>query len=358
MADREELQLANRQVRRKVNRTILSRCAELLSHGFVGERFRTLVRTQEGMEVDGFDVYDLQESCEHIQFSRIAAPSLASLALLNQEVLVKRFSRQAEIDCYVICDVSQSMRYPLKQVYQGRDLKAGDMEDVESGKPNLLKLMAGAFMALAVRNGFRLRVVLFGADGILEDKPIRHRVDLPGFFERIDRHFLQVTAHPRLEMSLYEKVAAHFGKRQGVFIFLGDFMDGAYAWEKPGEKVRCLHTLNLFRQWALRRTLLTARINHYDEVQMPPEDPKGRGFERHTLGDRCYEVEHDPLNDPGKEPFPLAVERLRIQQEWARRLSQQLSRCCRGYVTVDSRSCGKRLLRDLVQMWARLVRKR
>ncbi len=367
MAGDSLLSERNREILDEVNRLLMERARDLLSYKVRGERFRAVVHADEAMEVDGLRPYALEDPPGHIDLTRLPVQlKHLHLALCNEDVLAKTFQRTVENEFVIVLDLSRSMRYPLCKLYDGGRITPKEEQIVRSGKPSLLKLVAGAFLDAAAESGFITRIVTFGHHGIEEGQPLRRRPDLMrDLFEDVDRRFREVTAATDpCESSQYEKVVRRLMSRKGIFLFAGDFMDAVFDWPIPAERQRWLRVLGLFRQWGLQRRLLVARINHSEEVRRPLLGAGSGGQMPKVMGDRCdFQVE--TFGKPGlaayKDRFESvanAVQRLERQRAWEGRLSPVLRSCCSGYVAVDNRDVARGLDPKLNQMWNVLFGKR
>jgi hypothetical protein len=180
---------------------------------------------------------------------------------------------------------------------------------------------------------------------------------LTDLFEPIDQHFAKLSSHPMAEAAPYAEVALAMMRRKGTFLFLGDFLDAALAWQDPTQRARCSRMLELFRVWGRRRPLLVARVNHWYEVRPPQSLGVGQQM-RHPLGDR---LDQPPRCSPGRtvelypEPRKDAVRRLHAQQQWEANLVPGLRSTCRGFLAVRGETPIVQLARDLRLMWSRFV---
>lgn len=367
MAEADRLAHENRKMLNRVNRLLLRRIQEFLSHKLRGHRFRAVTRAEEALEVVGLDAYDLQESPTHIDYSRLRVPpEHLALAILNEDVPVKRFERSVENEFILLLDVSRSMRYPLRRVYGNLPL-GGDVPlpdaDVEWGKPSLIKMVAGALLNNAIESGFKARIVMFGQGRIDEGELLRGRPSLSTvLFNRLDRHFLRVTRYPEPEEPLLEELVTRLAHRQGVFLLVSDFVDAAFDWDNHAKKLKWFHLLGLLRDWASRRPVLVARVNHQWEVRDPARVPFPVGGQvPNPWWDRCdVQIEADAYTDESdfdkrEESVKDAIDRLRRQRAWTAVLHPALRSCCRGFLAVDSTSGLPGLSREIHRMWTRLL---
>jgi hypothetical protein len=353
----------NRRVLEEANRLLFQRARELLSQELRGARFRSAVQAEEGIEVAGLEPYNIQEPGERIDFTRLGVPwQLVPLALLNEQMLARRFEPTVENEFVLVLDVSRSMAFPLTCFYAGADVGRVTAERIAASKPGRLKLIAGAFLAAAVDSGFLARIVTFDGRGIRVGPPLRRPDLLTELFVPIDRHFCELAGQgsgkreTRAEAP-YAQVALEMLRRKGIFLFVGDFLDAALAWQEPGQRPRWLRVLELFREWGRRRPLLAARVNHWYEICPPPSLGVG-GRLRHPLGDRpdgLHRITPGRAAEPYDEPRKDALKRLQAQQEWEAVLVPILRSSCRGFLAVHSETRGPDLDRALRLMWSRLV---
>ncbi len=344
-----------RRICAEVNRSIVRRASTLLSKS----RLQMVLQAEEGMEVDGFSAFTLNSSVKHIDLSRLTVPwRMLTLAMMNQQVVVKKFIVVPEHKFYVILDLSRSMRYPLMRVYGGDHINDKEIPQIHSAKLSLLKCVAGAIVKAAIDSGYTVRVVTFGAKGIVTHPAMRHRANLLELFNDIDDYMIDATQKPQYEESLYEDVARKFMDTKGRFAFIGDFMDPAYQWDEEDAQRRWLRTLGFYRQWALNRPLGIFRINHYAEVRAVGNDIRLRGRMIHPMGDRC-DVDVERTNHANEtiayEHFTRCIHRLRLQEMWERELLRALRSCCAGFTSVNSRNHQKILRAEIENVWANLT---
>lgn len=345
----------NRRIRHEVNATLARRARELLGKARLG----IVLQAEEGMEVDGFAQFELAGSVRHIDFSRLTVPwQMLSLAMLNQEIVVRRFTVVPEHFFYVVIDLSRSMRYPLIRLYGGGEVRDEEIPQIYDAKLSLAKVIAGAVGLMAAASGFTVKIVTFGPWGITEHKAIRHKVDLPHLYKQIDDHMLEITEKPHDEEPQYDEVAKRLMNRKGRALFVGDFMDGSYAWDNPDQQRKAIQMLGTFRNWAVNRPLAVVRVNHFCEVRPPGEDLKIRGRMVHPMGDRCdINVETEGHENEGiaYEHYSRCIRRLTLQQRWQRELDWNLRNACAGYVSFQSRDYHSILKREMGYAWARVT---
>jgi hypothetical protein len=355
MNDPTSLPLANRLILQRLNALILERIGRLFTRRLTGARFRNLLPAEEGLEVAGLDVFDVQQPTEHLDLGRLRVPwEHLPLALANEEVVCKRFERVAEEHFVILADVSASMRYPLRLLYAGLPLEQIDrrlrLSDLLAGKPTLLKLVVGGFARLAAASGFLVRLVTFGA-ALDEGELLRRQDVVPPLLERLDRCFLG-RARPAQAATLYEEVAARYLDHKAVFLFVGDF-----AGDDLGEAGRrsWRRTLGLCRQWGIRRRVLFVRVAHQAEVMDPARLPYGAVLQN-PWADRCDLSEEvlaaaDPATLAGGEETSKAAERLHRQRAWSAVLARSLRP---SYLEVERWPSGW-LEREVRRLWPRLV---
>lgn len=371
MAKRTTQHSINIQTLRRMNRVLLRQIRNLASRQTRGQRFRSTLQAVEAVEPAGLEVYNIGDPVRHVDLSRLKAPPEDILwSILNGDVLVRRFERTVEQEFVLVLDLSRSMRYPMRQFYAGLELNVKRIgpdwkEQILRTKPSLLKLIAGCFTLAAFNSGFFVRVVTFGQGKIKEGGRLRARPGVVAeMLDDIDRHFFETTAHEHSEESLYRDVIRRMERRKGVFLFVGDFMDAVHDWDpppstgRPSRKRQWLQILSLFRDWATRRKILVARINHYEEVG-PPASIRA-GERPNPWEDRCDErAEGKPCSMQEmldyREPAGTCRDRLRRQQEWDRRLWSTLRSCCRGYLLVHNETSWRELVRALHRMWLPIV---
>ena len=355
----------NRRALADANRLLLELARKLIGQELWGARFRAAVQAVEGIEVAGLEPYDVHESGERIDFARLSVPGdLLALAALNDQLLARRFEPTVDTAFYLVLDMTPSMAYPLTWLYAGAEVGAVSPGQIAWSKPGLTKLVAGAFLNAAAQSGFPIRLVTFDPAGKLKEVALRRPDLLSDLFEPIDQHFRRKPATPREEEARYEAVALEMMGRKGVFLFVGDFLDAAAAWPDRGRRARWLRVLNLFAEWGRRRPLLVARVNHYDEVRTVASLGTLTQL-KHELGDFPVWAEKDQkkllkwrtgrVRRKYREAINKARGRLRNQQEWAAVLSPALRSSCRGFLTVDNKTQGPRLAREMGLLWARLV---
>jgi hypothetical protein len=352
----------NRRLFARANQVLLEQVRSVFSLKLRGDRFRSAVQAEEGVEVAGLDVYDLEAPPEQMDLSRLAVPwALLPLALVNQDVLARRYEATVENEFIAVLDLSRSMRYPLRRLYAGQPLDHNDFADplqgVLTAKPSLLKVTAGALLRVAAASGFRTRVVTFGGRGIRDSGPLR-RADPAALFEEIDQAFAAVTAAPTVEPHLYDRVLAQLWSRKGVFLFVGDFLDAVPTWDDPAARRRWADTLGMFAEFGRRRPFLSVRVVHPDDARRP-ETLERTGWMPRSGRDRCDIRVEDEADESGwddvREDRKAGVKRLRRQQSWAAVLEPALRRSCRGFVTVGHT---RDMARDLQGLWDRLAERR
>jgi hypothetical protein len=353
---------ANRRLFARTNQVLLERLRNLVSLKLRGDRFRSAVQADEGVETAGLDVYDLEAPPDQIDLSRLAVPwSLLPLALVNQDVLARRYEATVENEFIAVLDLSRSMRYPLRRLYAGRELDHNDFGDPFEGvlgsKPSLLKQVAGALLRVAAASGFKTRVFTFGGRGI-RDSGLLRRTDPAALFEEIDGYFCAVTETPTVEPLLYDRVIAELLPRKGAVLFVGDFMDAVYQWDDPAARRRWAHTVGLFAEWGRRRPLLVARVTHPDEMRRPETLERTLWMPR-SGRDRCDLRVEDAADETGwdeaREKRSTGMIRLRRQQAWTDFLEPALRRHCRGFAPVGRTP---NLARDLQRLWVQLAERR
>lgn len=362
----------------RMNREIATRVRQFVSLTRTGDRFRTWLQADEGVELSGLEAFEVDQPAQHAAFDRMRTP-LSKLAesLANNELTAKRFERSADASITIVADVSRSMRYPLRRFYGEEDV--GDWQDrrndLLSSKPALLKLCAASFASAAVRQGFVTRLICTG-QGRGHGKDIERRLPrrlqdvAPCVFREIDNLFWTLNARhwDKLPdcgpMDTVDRVL----HRPGAFLYLGDLIEPSFSNEPSESETRILSALERAsrqRRWAV------IRLNHANEV-MDPKDIWPGGFDpKDVWEDRCDVDVENPDNTPDakyrqyQEPRGDRRYRLTRQQEWAQRLETHLKETCREFLSVDSweatnaeRSARRKKVADtakLRRIWTRLV---
>jgi hypothetical protein len=343
----------NRELRRTVFEIALGRNCRLRTLKAAGNPFRSQLRTEEGIECEGFDTFDLDSPAGNLDFSRVAMPlDRLAEAIANDEVSSRRFVRQVDQELLLILDVTPSMRYPLRLLYRNelREGRGTSLEDQTRGKASLLKLAAGVFAEAAVADGFIVRIVEFDGRRLIESPPLRNRIDLSWLFERIDRHFRFDDPRPQAspfdwrmwrttdatESSIcpmnYADVAARYLERKAAAVFLGDFMEGASTMRRPPHP-DSLRMIRLFRLWGRNRPLFAVRINHRNESEGSEVARSG-----HPDGDHCATDIESSSYAVSKQTFfeelRILEQRLERYRSWSKDVVPMLRKTCLGYAEI------------------------
>lgn len=354
---------SNRKLLHQLNRRMLKRARDLLSVKMTGERFRSTLHADEGLEMSGLEAFDLGQSAEHIDFGRLQVPWRWLVpAIINQNVVVRRFERQPEQDFFLILDLSQSMRYPLRQLY-ANELTEFSWRTLLTSKPALMKLVAGAFLNSALESGFRVRLIHFNGLGIVESPPWqRGRHSVMDLFRRVDVEFERLTQQTPQVPTQDFKLLTSLASRPGVFVFIGDFQDALAEWGDSEGRRRWRHYLAQFEDWALRRSVSVVRINHRHELapitnhQYGQWDPRNESPGDFWTDDCDVDVEQRSFVEPQMQQ--AEVNRLESQADWTQLLERTMRRCCRGYAALHDQDSDRDLTRHLISIWSELVEPR
>ena len=356
------IEQANRELQQKVNRRLKRRILSFLSQMVRRADFRRVMQAEEAMEVAGLEAFSLDEPAHHMDLTRLRTPiERLSLAILNDEVLARRFEPTVESEFVALLDLSRSMRYPLGRLYGGLETREQTGAQIESGKPSLLKLIAGTFLAEALQSGFTVRLVTFGPEGIDEGPRLRRGADVvEDLFRLVDKRMSNSPPQRQPDVRQYEEVLLRVSRWKGAFLFAGDFLGPVYQRDDDVCRRRWLRLLRLYQQWAFQRPVVTVRINHQEEVRSPLLQLEG-GIRPNILWrDQCHMRTEGRKDEPARfedtqENQGECIERLTRQRRWEATMAPALRACCRGYLNVTNLTRPAALEQDMLRAWARLV---
>ena len=325
----------NRRILAAVNRAIYQQIGQIYTDQLTGSALLTRLRASEGLELEGYETYDLEQPTSQIDFNNLRAhPKLLPLAILIEEVLARKYHPHADEDIFLFLDTSSRMRYPISSVYEQQDIVGwpADEKDACWPKPSLLKILACVLAQMAIETGFAVRIIEFSEQGIVEHRRIRHRLNVKWLCQTIDERLMKKKKSARQSSVSrrrpYEEFALRLLRCRGSAFVIGDFLDGC---DSKAGTCRPKRTLSLIRQWALRRSLVIFRVNHHLEVLPTNLITRNERSIEHPHGDGYY-LPSGSVGRKAQEHIRPFIRRMERQQQWRKSINEVLLPACRGFV--------------------------